>query len=142
MRFLIITCAFLSCSSKKIFDFNYNKDKTSYINNVNCLRTNYSVIWRYLNSTEPIYYSPSGVTEHAVCGYMYNIIKNNSIDMISFERDSTVSFYSPTGHSSNDKQLILMFITRNIKIQDKITPNLKLLQRIDSNCYELEINNP
>jgi hypothetical protein len=135
----IIYCLILiilsSCNRKH--DFGYNEDKSEYMANVNCFRQNYSKIYTPLNHTPSIYYSPVSVTKHAVCSELFTVMQKHGIAYVNFERDSSVAFYSlPQG--INNKQFILIFITDRIKIHDKIKKGIKLIDKIDSNCYELE----
>jgi hypothetical protein len=128
--FLIVVS---SCTKK--FDFGYNCDKAAYMANVNCFRENYSSIYDSLNPTPSIYFSPSSVTKHAVCGELYSVMQRHKVDFVNFERDSTVAFYSGV---QKGKQFILIFITGRINIHDKITTDIKILDKKDNNCYELE----
>jgi hypothetical protein len=64
-------------------------------------------------------------------------MQRHGIAYVSFEKDSTVSFYSrPQG--KNNKQFILVFTTTRVNIHNKIKKDIKLLDKLDSNCYELE----
>jgi hypothetical protein len=124
-----------SCNRK--YDFGYNEDKSGYMANVDCLRKNYSKIFNPLSPRSPIYFSPTSVTKHAVCGELFLVMQRHGIAYVSFEKDSTVAFYSlPKGMTS--KQFILVLITARVNIQDKIKKDIKLIEKIDSNCYELE----
>jgi len=134
--YFLILVVVSSCNQK--FDFGYSNDKATYIANVNCFRENYSIIYNPANSTPSIYYSPSFVTKHAVCGELYTLMQRHGIDFVNFERDSTISFYSVVQKGIMDKQFILMFITDRGNIHDKITADMKILDKKDSNCYELE----
>jgi hypothetical protein len=104
---------------------------------VKCFRQNYSKIYTPLNHTPSIYFSPASVTKQAVCGELYTVMQKHGIAYVNFERDSSVAFYSyPRG--INNKQFILIFITDRINIHDKIKKGIRLLDSLDSNCYELE----
>ena len=138
LRYTFIFCCLISISScNRKHDFGYDEDKSEYMANVNCFRQNYSIIYTPLNHTPSIYYSPLSATKHAVCGELYTVMQKHGIAYVNFERDSSVAFYSlPQG--INNKQFILIFITDRIKIHDKIKKGIKLIDKIDSNCYELE----
>lgn len=134
--YFLILIIVSSCNKK--FDFSYSNDKAAYMANVNCFRENYSIIYNSGNSTPSISYSPSFVTKNAVCGELYTLMQRHGIDFVNFERDSTVAFYSIVQKGIMDKQFILMFITDRRNIHNKIPTDMKILNKKDSNCYELE----
>ncbi len=138
LRYTFIVFCLISISScNRKHDFGYDEDKSEYIANVNCFRQNYSKIYTPLNHTPSIYFSPDSISKHVICGELYTVMQKHEIAYVNFERDSSVAFYShPQG--INNKQFILIFITDRIKIDDKIKKGIKLLDSIDSNCYELE----
>jgi len=133
--FCLISIVLSSCNRN--YDFGYDEDKSEYLTNVNCLRENYSKIYNPRNHRSPTYFSPVSATKHAVCGELFLIMQKHGIAYVSFEKDSTVAFYSrPQG--INNKQFILVFTTTRINIHDKIKKGIKLIDTLDSNCYELE----
>jgi hypothetical protein len=138
LRYIFIFCCFISISScNKKHDFGYDEDKSEYMANVNCFRENYSKIYNSRNHRSPTYFAPVSVTNQAVCGQLFSVMQKHEIAYVSFEKDSTVSFYSrPQG--LNNKQFILVFTTAQINIHTKIKKDIKLLDKLDSNCYELE----
>ena len=132
---ILILLVFSSCNRN--YDFGYDEDKSEYLANVNCFRENYSKIYNPRNHRSPTYFAPVSVTNHAVCGQLFLVMQKHGIAYVSFEKDSTVSFYSrPQG--INNKQFILVFTTTQINIHTKIKKDIKLLDKLDSNCYELE----
>jgi hypothetical protein len=132
---IILVLLINACS--RHYDFEYKEDKAAYMDVVHCLRNNYSKIYDSANPTGPIYYSTVSYTPHAVCGQLSFIQQRHALKYIKFEPDSTVSFYSLT-NGLVDKQYILMFIPGGMNIQRKITQEMKVIEKNDENCYELE----
>jgi hypothetical protein len=136
-KFSALILVFLMNACSRPYDFEYKEDKAAYLDVVDCLRNNYSKIYDAANPTGPIYYSTTSYTPHALCGQLSFIQQRHALKYIKFEADSTVSFYSLTNGLA-DKQYILMFIPDRMNIQSKITPGMKVIEKKDENCYELE----
>ena len=137
-KLLFYTVILISASScGKKFDFGYESDRTSYLEMLTCFRNNYSIIFNARDSESSISYSPLFVTKNAFCGDLHTLMQKHQIEFVNFDRDSTVTFYSIVQHGIKNRQYILMFIPRLKSIHDKISTDIEIVKKKDSNCYEL-----
>jgi hypothetical protein len=131
----MVSAIMSSCNRSTIFE--YAEDKEAYINIVQCLRENYLKIYTPLDTEGSINFAPISESEHGLCANMFVVLQRHNIEYVKFERDSTVSFYSHP-HGLKDEQFILIFVPHGVNIKNKLTGEMKILNKMDEKCYELE----
>lgn len=133
--FLNVLFILYSCHSNK--KLQYEEYKVSYHKAVNCLLSNYNTIFITNGTKNPVDIYNSQRINNRFCKSDFQKLDKKLLTVACY-KDSTIFFYSFATNRIKSKQSILVFTNDINKLHDKMTSDMKLISKKDSNWYQLE----
>src|SRR5688572_5309127 len=91
---IILLIVIVLCSCNTNFDLDFDSNKDEYNQAVNCLYKNYKFLFPPGQNKASIDVYNSERVTNEVCGSVINLLEKHSVSIISYDRDSTIWFYS------------------------------------------------
>jgi hypothetical protein len=138
-KIIIIFLALLtihSCDTNNPLGYENNKEK--YKEAVNCLLSNYILIFPPDEKRNPVEVYNSEHITNFFCKNYFEVIGAKQVSIVTCYNDSTIFFYSLPSNGVKSKQIILVFTNDFKKLNEKITSDIKIKSRKDKNWYEME----
>lgn len=125
---------FFSCKSKP--KFSYEENKQAYSDARNCLLDNYSIIFPASKKEQAMAFYAHDLQRWNLCKGVIKLFTDQSIEFVTIEKDSTITFFYHVRHGISSKQFFLMFV-RDDKLKEKLTSDVEIVDKKDIGCYEL-----
>ncbi|HEV8273968.1 MAG TPA: hypothetical protein VGQ04_21795 [Chitinophagaceae bacterium] len=132
----MVSLALCSCSQSQDLEYDTNKD--DYKKAVNCLLNKYGSIF-FLNkevSSISVYNADRETNE--ICEAVLKLLEKHSVNIIIYDRDSSITFFSKPSKELKSKQTILIYTGSREKLDAKLTSDVKLKTVKGDGWYELE----
>jgi len=134
--FLVTCCFGYSCNQTP--DLSFEANKIEYIQAVNCLIDNYTSIFSTAGTKNSVDIYNTEKISNKYCESFLKLLERHSIAIVSYERDSTILFYSKNTEAIKSKQAILVFTNNRKKLDTRLTSDMKLKSIKGNGWYELE----
>jgi hypothetical protein len=135
--FIAILATLTNCCHKTT-SFNFENDKDQYENTVALLTKEYSVIFdtTKMENSNSIY--RKDIEKFKGFESIISLMDKNSIEFITIDRDSTISFYKYFSEGIKSKQGILFHLDSNTKPSSASLRNLSSVNELGNGFYETE----
>jgi hypothetical protein len=130
---------FTLCSCTQSPDLNFEENRDAYRKAVACLDSSYASVFSSNGSnSETIYNSERVSDRNRCCEDLLRLLEKQSVSMVTYDKDSTVAFYSRTIGGIKSRQRILLFTRKASNLKEKLSFDKKLISEKGGGWYELE----
>lgn len=134
--YLLIISTSFSCSNKTNIDFDLNRDNYKKI--VDCVYQKYMQIFSISKSNNSISVFDANRIKNEFCLEVIQKIKDHKIDIITLDRDSSVTILFSTIPGIKSKQIGLLYSNNNYNKFSDYYGDFKIVEKKEDKWYLIE----
>lgn len=135
-QFLILMTAMCSCNSNP--DLIYENNKEVFQQAVKCLQANHRIIFSNAGNNTSVSVYNSEKNDNIICNSIFEKQEMSRVNIVSYSKDSTVSFYLKPMKAIKERQIIFFYSLTKERLDSKLTKDMKILSNKGGGWYEAE----